>query len=51
MRLITASRLRRVGAFSAFCSLAFANLHPWWQHWFFWSLVMLGVGVGLWDSD
>lgn len=48
-RIITASRIRRAGLLIALESLAFASWLSGWQVSFLAGLLVLGVGVGLWD--
>ena len=47
--IISVSRVRRAGLLIALESLAFASWLSGWQVSFLAGLLVLGVGVGLWD--
>lgn len=49
MRLVTAARIRRAGFIFALASLGNASWIDGWQAPFLAGLLVLGVGVGLWD--
>ncbi len=48
-RLFTAARIRRTGILIALESLAFASWLSGWQVSFLAGLLVLGMGIGLWD--
>lgn len=47
--IITAARIRRAGLLIALESLAFASWLSGWQVSFLVGLLVLGMGIGLWD--
>ena len=51
MRFITASRLRHAGLMTCLWSLAFASWLDSWRASFLIGLLVLGIGVGLWDWE
>lgn len=48
-RFLTASRIRRTGFLIALESLAFASWLSGWRVSFLVGLLVLGIGMGLWD--